>query len=59
MVKALELAPEAANRLRQMGLREGCQICLLNRSEPLLVSVDNTRIALDVQLARNIKVETV
>ena len=59
MVRALELAPEAANRLRQMGLREGCQISLLNSSEPLLVSVDNTRIALDAGLAKRIKVESV
>ena len=59
MVKALDLAPEAANRLRQMGIREGCQIALLNRSEPLLVSIDNTRIALGTSLAEHIKVEAV
>jgi Fe2+ transport system protein FeoA len=59
LVRALELSPEAANRLRQMGIREGCRIALLSRSEPMLVSVDNTRIALDPQLCRRIKVESV
>ena len=58
MVRALELTPEAANRLRQMGIREGCQIALLSRSEPMLVSVDNARIALGAQLAEHIKVES-
>lgn len=58
MVRALELTPEAANRLRQMGIREGCQIALLSRSEPMLVSVDNARIALGTSLARHIKVES-
>lgn len=59
LVRALELSPESANRLRQMGIREGCRIALLSRSEPMLVSVDNTRIALDQQLCRQIKVESV
>lgn len=59
MVRALELTPEAANRLRQMGIREGCQIALLSRNEPMLVSVDNARIALGTSLARHIKVEPV
>jgi len=59
MVRALELNPEAANRLRQMGIREGCQIALLSRNEPMLVSVENTRIALGAQLCERIKVESV
>jgi len=59
MVRALDLSPEAANRLRQMGIREGCQIALLSRSEPLLVSVDNARIALGGGLAEHIRVESV
>ena len=59
LVRALELSPESANRLRQMGIREGCQIALLSRSEPMLVSVENTRIALDAQLCEQIKVQSV
>jgi Fe2+ transport system protein FeoA len=59
VVRSLELGAEAANRLRHIGIREGCKICLLNRSEPLLVSVDNARIALGTSLAEHIKVEPV
>ena len=59
MVRALELSPEAANRLRHLGIREGCRVALLSRSEPMLVSVDHLRIAVGTQLAEHIKVETV
>jgi Fe2+ transport system protein FeoA len=58
LVRKLDLSPEAANRLRQMGIREGCQIALLSRSDPMLVSVDNARIALGSQLCEHIQVES-
>jgi Fe2+ transport system protein FeoA len=58
LVRKLDLSPEAANRLRQIGIREGCQIALLSRNDPMLVSVDNARIALASQLCQHIEVES-
>lgn len=56
MVKALELAHDKADALRRMGIREGSRISLVSSRDPMLVVVDNTRIALSHQLARHIKV---
>lgn len=59
MVKTLELAHDKADALRRMGIREGSRISLVSSHDPLLVVVDNTRIALSHQLARHIKVEPI
>jgi Fe2+ transport system protein FeoA len=59
MVRALELAPETAERLRRIGIREGCRIALLSRTEPMLVSIDNSRVAIGTELCKQIKVEPV
>ncbi|MBV9463905.1 MAG: ferrous iron transport protein A, partial [Verrucomicrobiae bacterium] len=48
----------AAERLRRLGLREGTQLQLVN-ADPVLVSIDNNRIALGAALAERIQVESI
>ena len=57
IVKALTLAHEKAEALRRIGIREGSRISLLSSSDPLLVAVGNSRIALGHDLARQVQVE--
>ncbi len=57
MVKAIELTHAKAEELRSMGIREGSRISLVSSHDPLLVVVDNTRIALSHRLACHVKVE--
>ncbi len=57
MIKTLELTHDKADALRRMGIREGSRISLVSSHDPMLVVVDNTRIALSHQLAHHIKVE--
>jgi len=59
MVKALELAHDKAEELRRIGIREGRRISLLRSDDPLVVSVENSRVAIGRRLARYIKVQTV
>ena len=59
MVKALDLAHEKANELRRMGIREGCRISLIQSNDPMVVVVENSRIAIGHQVARHIKVESI
>lgn len=57
IVKALDLAGDKAEALRRMGIREGSRISLVSSHDPMLVVVENTRIALSHRLARHVKVE--
>ena len=54
---AADAATAAASRAEQMGLRVGRRIRMLtNRAGPVLVKVDESRIALDRSTAMKIKV---
>jgi Fe2+ transport system protein FeoA len=57
MVKALDLGHDKAEELRRIGIREGSRISLITSHDPMLVVVENTRIALSHHLARHVKVE--
>ncbi len=57
VVKALELAHDKAEALRRIGIREGCRISLLSSHDPMLVAVENSRVALSHQVACHIKVQ--
>ncbi len=57
MVKALDLAHDKAEELRRMGIREGSKISLLTSHDPMLVLVENSRIAMSHTLARHVKVQ--
>ena len=58
MVKARdELAHDTADSLRRMGVREGSRISLISSDDPMLIVVENTRIALSHNVAFHIKVE--
>ena len=58
MVKALDMAHDQAERLRNMGIREGSRISLVSSHDPMLVVVENTRIALSHSIAGHVKVES-
>ena len=58
MVKALDLAHDKAEELRRMGIREGCRISLVRSDNPLVVSVENSRVAIGHRLAHHIKVQS-
>jgi Fe2+ transport system protein FeoA len=57
IVKGLELAHDKADELRRIGIREGSRISLVSSHDPMLVIVENTRIALSHDLASHVKVE--
>lgn len=57
IVKTLELAHDKADELRRIGIREGSQISLVGSDDPMLVVVDNSRIALSHRLAQHVKVQ--
>ena len=57
VVKALTLAHEKAEELRRIGIREGSKISVISHHDPVLVVVDNSRIALSHRLAQHIKVQ--
>lgn len=58
VVKVLRLTHDKAEALRRIGIREGCTITLLANHDPVLVLVENTRIALSHRLAPNVEVQT-
>jgi Fe2+ transport system protein FeoA len=58
MIKALQLSPEKAESLRRIGIREGSRISLMSSHDPMIVMVENSRIALSHSLARYIQVES-
>ncbi len=57
MIKALELAHDKADELRRMGLREGSRISLISSHDPMLIVIDNSRVALSHHLACHVKVQ--
>ena len=57
VVKALRLTHDQAEALRRIGIREGGTITLLSNHDPVLVLVENTRIALSHRLAPHVEVE--
>ena len=57
MVKALEVVHDKAEQLRNIGIREGCKISLISSHDPMLIMVNETRIALSHELARYVKVQ--
>ena len=57
MVKALEIPHDKADELRRIGIREGARISLVSSHNPMLVMVENARIALSHSLAHHVKVE--
>jgi Fe2+ transport system protein FeoA len=57
VVRSIELAHEKADALRRVGIREGSQVSLLGAGDPVVVMVDNTRIALSRRLAGSVRVE--
>jgi Fe2+ transport system protein FeoA len=58
LIKTLELSPEKAESLRRMGIREGSRISLMSSHDPMIVMVENSRIALSHSLARYIQVQS-
>jgi Fe2+ transport system protein FeoA len=57
MVKALELTHDKADELRRIGIREGSKISLLSSHDPMLIMVNESRIALSHHLAHHVKVQ--
>jgi Fe2+ transport system protein FeoA len=57
--QVLEVSGEldVAARLRELGLLEGAQIIVIRQSDPVLVVLQDARIALDHQIATGIAVE--
>ena len=58
MVKALDLGHDKAEELRRMGIHEGARISLMTSHDPMLVLVENSRVAISSTLARHIKVQS-
>ncbi len=58
IVRAINLAHDKADQLRRIGIREGSRISLVSGHNPMLVVVENSRIALSHELARHIRVQT-
>jgi len=56
-IKCIDAEVSCAPRLRELGLLDGAQVVVLKRSDPLLILVDDTRIAMDWQTADGIEVE--
>lgn len=56
-VKKLDLAHDKADALRRVGIREGSQISLVTRHSPMIVVVENARVALSPHLASHVKVQ--
>lgn len=58
VITVVSIDPKLAvgQRLRELGLIEGSQIILLRQSDPLLLLVKESRIALDPKTATGIKV---
>jgi Fe2+ transport system protein FeoA len=59
MIKALELPPEKAESLRRIGIREGSRISLMTSHDPMIIMVENSRIAVSHSLARCIQVQSI
>jgi len=57
MVKSLDLVHDKAEALRRLGIREGSRISLVSDHHPMIVIVENTRIALSHRLASHVKVQ--
>ncbi len=57
-VKALHLAHDEAEKLRRIGIREGGRISMISQHDPMLVLVENTRIALSHRLAPQVHVQS-
>lgn len=55
-VVSLDPSLSLGQRLRELGLIEGSQLVLLKQSDPLLILVKESRIALDPKTAKGIKV---
>jgi Fe2+ transport system protein FeoA len=55
-VLSVDPALVMGQRLRELGLIEGSQVVLLKRSDPLLILVKESRIAIDPRIAKGIKV---
>ncbi len=58
VVKAFDLSREKAEQLRRVGIREGARISLVSGHDPLVIVVENSRIALSRSLARHIRVQS-
>ena len=58
MVKAIELAHDKAEELRRIGIREGSHISLVRDDNPMVVMVENSRVAIGHRLACHIKVQS-
>ncbi len=56
-IKRVGASPEAAHRLRELGLREDQQIKLLSRHRNLICLVCNARLVISSKLAETILVE--
>ncbi len=56
-IRAIQADPDAAQRLREMGIREGKIIRLITRNDPLICQVGCCRFGLCHRLARCILVE--
>lgn len=57
VVRSIDLAHEKAEELRRVGIREGCRLSLMGAGDPVVVMVDNARIALSRRLAGSVRVE--
>lgn len=57
-IRGIDADPGAAQRLREMGIREGKPITLITRSDPLICQVGCCRFGLCHRLARCILVES-
>ncbi len=56
-IRAIQADPDAAQRLRELGIREGKTIKLITRNDPLICQVGCCRFGLCHRLARCILVD--
>ncbi|MBN2081079.1 ferrous iron transport protein A [bacterium] len=56
-IKGIDPSVSCAPRLRELGLLDGARVVVLKLSDPLLILVDDTRIAMDWHTAAGIEVE--
>jgi Fe2+ transport system protein FeoA len=50
----LNLNDEEAQRLRDLGLREGCYVCIMSNAEKCIVGLSECRIALQREVASHL-----
>jgi Fe2+ transport system protein FeoA len=50
----LSMGDEDAERLRDLGLREGCCVCVMANAEKCILGVSECRIALQREVAMNL-----